>query len=170
MAYATIDDGTVVQVDDQDIALLERYTWRRDKNGYAQRRTSLNGKEGYNMFLHREIMGAVKGQVVDHISGDIDDNRRENLRICTNNQNIKNQKKQRVKTSSIYKGVSLVKGRWQAQIGHEKQHYYLGMFDDEMLAAHAYNKAAVALHGEYACINPIGFDKMTHQPNEQEQR
>lgn len=49
------------------------------------------GQRKPNLFLHRFLMQAPKGMVVDHINGDGLDCRRMNLRIVTYAENAKNQ-------------------------------------------------------------------------------
>lgn len=110
---------------------------------------------GSAIYMHRFITDCPKGMVVDHINGNTLDNRRENLRVCTNAQNLTNTRK---KTSNTkYKGVHRQKGRtnYMAVIGHGGKCIYLGTFETEELAAQAYNDKAIELHGEYASLNEV---------------
>lgn len=49
-------------------------------------------KHGKHEYLHRSIINCPPGMVVDHINGDINDNRKINLRICTVKENNNNKK------------------------------------------------------------------------------
>lgn len=93
----------------------------------------------------------VKGKDVDHINGDPLDNRLENLRVASHQENMRNQKK-REGTSSKWKGVTWDKqrGKWNAKIRHSYKTINLGRYDDEREAAEAYMFAALELHGDYA--------------------
>ena len=90
---------------------------------------------------------------VDHINRDGLDNRRHNLRFCTNAQN--NHCAPYGKGTSKYKGVSWQKKskRWIVSIKHNGKVLSLGRFNGEDEAALAYNKKAQALWGEFAYIN-----------------
>jgi hypothetical protein len=77
--------------------------------------------------LHRFIMNAQPGQYVDHISRDTLDNRRANLRICTNAANLRNGRLRPNNTSGVT-GVSWNKGKWAAEIKVNYQKIYLGRF------------------------------------------
>lgn len=60
--------------------------------------------------------------------------------------------------TSGFRGVSFAKtmGRWLSAITHRRKRKNLGYFKDKHVAAHAYNKAAIQLHGEHAMLNPVG--------------
>ena len=102
--------------------------------------------------MHRVICGATDGQMCDHRNGDSLDNRRANLRIVTTSENAHNSKKDRRNTTG-FKGVKRQGGKWIARIGLNWKRIHLGTFDSPELAAHAYDKAAVKYHGEFARTN-----------------
>ena len=104
--------------------------------------------------MHRVVLGAQDGQQIDHINGDNLDNRRANLRFCSNAQNQYHKRPQRSGTS-MFKGVSFHKhhGKWQARITYSGHTYQLGSFADERLAAIAYDVKAHELFGEFALTN-----------------
>lgn len=107
--------------------------------------------------MHRLIMRAKKGQILDHINGDRFDNRKENLRFCTNSQNLANRSKTSLNKSG-YKGVTFIPGRlrpWRAVITYKGKYTNLGYFETKEQAALAYNKAAVKYFGEFARYNQI---------------
>jgi hypothetical protein len=147
--------GTKTLVDDDDYERLHHYNWRLNPAGYALRSTSINGKYA-TIRLHREIMGALKGEYVDHINGDVLDNRKSNLRICTNMQNAWNSGLSKSNTSG-YKGVTWKKerGKWKAEIKKNYKPIFLGYFDNKHDAARMYNFWAKDMFGEYARLNVI---------------
>jgi len=99
--------------------------------------------------LHRLIAGAVeKDQKVDHINGNTLDNRRSNLRICSNSENLRNRGKN-INNTSGYKGVSKRRNKWAAQVKHNYKTIFLGLFDTPEEAHEAYKRAADKLHLEY---------------------
>lgn len=106
--------------------------------------------------LHRVIMNAKKGEVVDHINGNKLDNRRKNLRICTNSENVRFQKRHKNNTSG-YKGVSWSKGmkKWEARIMVDRKSIVGGYFSNRLDAAKEYNRLATTFFGEYAMINNL---------------
>lgn len=103
--------------------------------------------------MHRFLIGA-KGEFVDHINGDGLDNRKSNLRLCSNAQNVQNTGLTRANTSG-YKGIRLRNGRWDSRITCLNKTYHLGVFSTKEEAARAYNAAAIELHGEFARLNDV---------------
>lgn len=99
--------------------------------------------KGIHPLLHRFVMGAVKGQMVDHIDNDPLNNTRDNLRFCTTSENSMNTYMCR-RNSSGYRGVTFRKDtkKWQAQIGIYGKQYNLGSFDDPAEASRVYEEAA----------------------------
>ncbi|HEY5138565.1 MAG TPA: HNH endonuclease [Methylococcales bacterium] len=148
--------GLFAIVDDEDFVWLNSFRWyahRLSGYDYAERGGMYNGvNTKYPM--HRFILNAQKGQIVDHKNGNTLDNRRCNLRFATYQQNNQNAKK-RKNCTSIYKGVSWNKAckRWDSFIKHNGKSINLGQFDNEILAAKVYDKRATELRGEFARLN-----------------
>lgn len=140
---------------DSDLADLN---WKVLSNQikYALRTVTKN-KNRKTIWLHREIMSRVLGrnllatEEVDHIDCDGLNNRRENLRLATPEQNKFNKGKYR-RNSSGFKGVSWHKRqkKWTAQIQVNKNKIHIGSFDTPEEAHRAYCDAAQKYHGEFA--------------------
>ena len=157
MRTIPLTQGKVALVDDADYEWLNQWKWSAVKKGrcfYAVRGTERNGVQK-QFRMHSEIMGTPKGMEVDHINGDSLDNRRENLRICTHAENIRNQRMRKTIKSSQFKGVSWdkVNKKWKAQIKQGIHTKNLGRFTLEVEAAEAYDCHAKQLYREFANIN-----------------
>lgn len=151
-------------IDDEDFELVSQYKWCAYFSGgnwYARSNAQINYKR-VTLKLHTLVLGKILQKVeIDHVNRDGLDNRKENLRVCTHQENSCNRRKRVGK--SQFKGVQLFKGRkkkWMAQIGANQKKKFLGYFENEIDAAKAYNKAAIDLHGEFACINIIDMPKV----------
>lgn len=106
--------------------------------------------------MHREIIKVDDGKFVDHINHNGLDNRKANLRPATQTENNRNRRKaRRKKFGSKYKGICWNKNekRWTARIMYNRKSKYIGIFDDEIVAAKAYDRAAKKHHGEFAALN-----------------
>lgn len=119
-------------------------------------RTSYETGEKKLILMHRQLLGAATwGEYVDHINGNTLDNRKTNLRKCSNAENVRNQRPVRARKSR-YKGVSLKgRGTWVARITVQYKEIYIGSFVTEREAAIAYNEAAVKHFGQFANLNVI---------------
>ena len=116
-------------------------------------KTTFQGK--FN-FMHHIVMGVDAYELVDHISSNKNDNRKSNLRV-SNYSNNNHNKPSKSGSSSKYKGVCRPKksNKWFASIRKNNVVYSLGSYDNEIEAAKAYNKKAMELYGEFACVNEI---------------
>lgn len=149
-----LTQGRVAIVDDSDYEYLSQYVWHYSK-GYASRNMQV-GLKRVKAHMHRIIAGTPDGMDTDHINGDKLDNRRSNLRVCTRSQNRMNVGKEK-KGSSIYKGVSWYEGKmcWQVKICVNRKLLHVGYFEDEVVAARAWNEAAKKYHGAFARLNDL---------------
>jgi hypothetical protein len=141
-------------VDEEDYKELSKNKWRLGKNGYVS--TGHQNQKGF-FYIHRWLLNIVDRKIqVDHINYDTLDNRRNNLIICTNQQNTFHTRK-RKNCSSKYKGVYYDKERnkWGVQIRFNNKVFCIGRFIDEKEAAGEYNKKAIELFGEFAYLNVI---------------
>lgn len=150
--YTTI--GQPFQIDREDLPILKKFSCiRLNSKGYvAVRRPG----EKKNYLLHRLVMRAPSGVLVDHRNLDRADARRENLRLCTHAQNNRNfPKSNRPDHTSKFKGVSWHPSHnlWRARIYHESRCIWLGNFECPVRAAEAYDQAATRHHGEFARLN-----------------
>jgi hypothetical protein len=103
-------------------------------------------------YMHRLIVGAEDGFQVDHINGDTLDNRRENLRVCSQFENQRNMRPRSRGTKGVHFTVnrSHLKSPWQAYITFNRKRKHIGYFCTMEEAQAAYNKEAVKLFGDFA--------------------
>jgi len=146
-------DGYHVIIDTDSYELVSKYRWYKsishDRVYFLYNRDTSKKKDRNS--LHRTVMQAKKGEYVDHISGDTLDNRKCNLRICTNAENSRNSKIPKSNKSG-YKGVLWIKEKrkWVSRIMYNRKNINLGYFNTPEEAYAAYCKAAKELHGEFA--------------------
>jgi hypothetical protein len=151
-----LSKGLTATIDSCDWPRISIFPWhalkaRRDRFYAAGR--SLDGDP---LLMHRIIMRAREDEVVDHENGNGLDNRRLNLRRCTNSQNLANMPGRKV---GRYKGVHKRDGSFRAQIMVMYRTIRIGRFATEEDAAKAYDAAAIKYFGEFAHTNfPIAME------------
>jgi predicted GIY-YIG superfamily endonuclease len=86
VAHMPLTQGKVAVIDSSDAELVSKHSWFTENTGYAA--AKVNGKKVY---LHRWLLGLTnRGQICDHLNGDKLDNRRANLKVCTQSENLRN--------------------------------------------------------------------------------
>lgn len=154
MKTIPLTQGKFTIVDDDVYDYLMQWKWTFS-GGYAYRLKTIKGKSK-KIWLHREINATPTGKYTDHIDGNRLNNTRSNLRVCTYAENNKNAKT-RKDNKSGYRGVHWEKGcrKWRAVINNNGKRITIGMFDDVVAAAIAYNEYAKKLHKEFARLNVV---------------
>ncbi len=160
MKLIPLTQGKHAIVDDEDYEWVSRFKWYlfayiRNRNlCYAVRNGLVSRGEKRGMIsLHRSILVASPGEVVDHINGNTLDDRRSNLRKTDKTGNNRNRMK--TPSSSRFKGASWHKPteRWRSSITLKNKTIHLGMFDSEEQAALCYDAKARELFGQFAALN-----------------
>ena len=139
-------------VDAEDYEWLNQHKWHVLKHGRTEYAGSY--QDGKYIKMHRVLLSAPAGLVVDHRDGNGLNNRKSNLRLCTHQENIYNQRP-RLGAKSRFRGVCWHKRRrrYEARIQKEGKRYSLGSFADEIEAAVVYDIKAMELFGEFAYFN-----------------
>lgn len=124
MKRIELTKSAIALVDDRDYARLTKHSWCIDGSGYA-----IGWHAERIIRMHRLIMRAKKGQLVDHINRNKLDNRRRNLRFATSSQNALNSKLRNTNTSGV-RGLwwNHRASRWNAMIHIQKVRTWLGAF------------------------------------------
>lgn len=151
VCYIPLTKGKFAIIDAADYELVSTHKWCASGSGcrtYAY--CQMNGK---TVALHRFLTNAPKGMVVDHIDGNGLNDRRGNLRVCTQQQNLWNSRPRG--KSSRFKGPcwDRQKRRWVVYVRHGGRNIFVGRFRDEVTAALAYDRKAYECFGEYAYLN-----------------
>lgn len=129
-------------IDLEYIELVKNYKWSLD-HGYVTNKKN-------KIRLHRLIMDAPEDMVVDHINHNKLDNRYDNLRICTSQENSYNQSVRCNNTSGVT-GVGWHKGKnkWIARIQINGKLKQLGCYNTKEEAIEARRQAEIDYYGEF---------------------
>lgn len=150
--YLKRRDGSVVEtkISTSDLPKVDEFpmSWCATPN---RTRTSMyvsgslfdEERNKQTVILHRFIIDAPKGQMVDHINHDTLDNRRENLRLVTHTENQQNRQGPTCKSKSGVRGVCWHKKdkKWRAAMNVNKKRFFIGNFDDIHEAEEAIKEA-----------------------------
>lgn len=143
--------GKIALVDESDYDLVKNYRWYLTHCGgggidYATTPFKISVGKWSKINMHRLILNAPKGILVDHINHNGLDNRRNNIRLCNASENGRNRRVSK-HNSSGFKGVSRKRdGRYEAAIR-------LGTFENPEDAAKEYDRVATIIFKEFANLN-----------------
>jgi hypothetical protein len=147
--------GLVAIVDAADFGWLSQWKWHANRRTipkptfYAARSERRGGAKRL-IYMHRVVAGTPDESMTDHANGNTLDNRRTNLRPCSQALNAVN--------SSRSAGATGFRGVWRqgktyvAYLG-AKPRRRVGRFASATEAAVAYDRAALAAYGEFAKLN-----------------
>ena len=158
----TRGEVAIVNVDDYEkISHIKWYASKGRNTFYAQH---ISKKYGC-IRMHRIIMGVNDPKIIiDHINGDGTDNRSENLRIISNQENLHNSYCVRKNNTSGYIGVTYDKRtkKWKAMIWLNMKPLWLGRHATPKLAADAYKKAHDKYFGYLTIREGLGNAEHLH--------
>lgn len=172
MKQIQLTQNQIALVDDEDYDYLNQWKWyakyTKCTNNYYAIRSERNKENGIivqkNILMHRLILGLTDPKIFgDHKDHNGLNNQRNNIRICSHNQNMQNRKSHKLH-SSKYLGVSININkersnytRYVVGISVNGKRVYIGSFPytlkGEIDAAKAYDKKALELFGEFANLN-----------------
>lgn len=102
IGYAT-NTNNKFYIDIDDFDKVKKYSWYEQKNGYLYHKED-NKK---SISLHRYITNCPDGMVVDHINHNKKDNRKANLKVCTQKENANNRKNKAIGITKIYRNKNI---------------------------------------------------------------
>jgi hypothetical protein len=147
--WIPLTKSTFALVDECDFNSIASKVWAYS-HGYATRDAPY--REGkYKIFMHHEVLGLGRSARIDHANGNSLDNRKQNLRVATQRQNLQNMSIRKDNTTG-YKGVQWTPHtkRFRARIKVNSRVIHLGYFIKASDAGRAYDLAAKQYFGAFA--------------------
>lgn len=164
-AFVMLNRTRAAFLDEEDLEKVQGFIWRatrgNKKSPLYARGYKIGESQSKQFKMHRIVMRAEGGVIVDHRNRNTLDNRKSNLRICTSRQNAQNAiGKHMPGRTSMFKGVSFRSYKnytkpWSAEGSVGKIRARLGYFKTEKEAAIAYNDWARVAFGDFALLNDV---------------
>ena len=155
----TLTQSYEMEIDNEDYDKIKDYKWhtRKCKNTCYAITHIYKSNKRTTIAVHRLLINVPENMFVDHKDGNGLNNKKENLRICTNAQNQMNRNKP-INNVSGFKGVYYIneknrKRKYRAFICKNNKTINLGDYFTPEEAAITYDKKAKELFGEFALLN-----------------
>lgn len=145
----TTQNNNTILADAEDYEKLSKHSWCLMQGKYPVARI-----DGTNIKMSRYLFDNLTSKMfVDHINGNTLDNRKQNLRICTPQENSWNKGKTR--GSTMPTGVRKTEsGKFEARIMVNRKNMSLGTYGTLSEAVDARRKAEIKYFGEFApCLS-----------------
>lgn len=140
----------IILIDSEDYELVSKYGWHLRKDTHTfYAHTNINLKYGRSvLLLHRLILGAKKGEMIDHKDGNGLNCTRSNIRFCTPHENALNRN---IKSNSLgFRNIIKRNNKFMVRISNGKKRFSVGTFDSLQQAIDKYNLEAKKYYGEFA--------------------
>lgn len=150
------DNQNECLVDKDSYPILCNHYWKKNKEGYW---IAWDNTINKSLKIHRVVMSAKDGEIIDHIFGDRSDNRKSNLRFCTAKQNVWNSK-QHKDSNSLCPGVRQyyrtdTKYNWKVMYHSHGKGHHIGLFETFEEAVYARKYLEETIRGEF--VNQSNF-------------
>ena len=149
-AVVGLRGGGEAVIDSEDVVKIIDYSWQMMRNHAGQKRKSniyaYTRSEGKSLLMHRVVLGAPKGKQTDHINRNTLDNRKKNLRLVDQFENMHNSTLpfNRYGMTGVRQGRD-VKNRFYSSIKINGKTKYLGTFGTKEECHCAYMREKVKL-------------------------
>jgi len=148
--YDAKDKMFLIDIEDLDKVL--EYCWTVNSRGYVVSATRADkGKKGLR--LHRYLMDCTDTKlVVDHINHNPSDNRKTNLRVCTQQQNMFNQRPKKQNKTGV-RGIRFIAqiNKWETRFNFDGKERAVGYFDNLADAIALRKQYEEKYYGEFSC-------------------
>jgi hypothetical protein len=130
--------------------------WNEDMQDYYIGYTLYINKDGKRkpktILLHRFLMDAKAGEYVDHKNHNIRDNRRNNLQLTSNDENLTNRKGKNINNKSGYRNVfwSTARSMWCVSLCRNYKTIIIGYYNDVHEAGKVAEEARKKYYGKFA--------------------
>lgn len=152
-AFVGLSQGLIALVSPCDVPKLRDRNWHAFQPNNSGTWYAQSSRGGKHVYMHRVVLDAAAGAVVDHERHNGLDNRRTKIRSCTQTQNNGNRRPEGARKLSRFKGVSKNHGTWRGNLWKDGRRVWSGNFSTQEEAARAYDRALVEHFGEFALTN-----------------